>query len=142
MKQSRALRNPVVFDSPRGERNNAKIRGKLYGVNVEHIHNLDIAKGNWSEHFRTERWVHSEVIIPDTKILNSFSTVKAFMYIDIPDHWEKERLVEKTRVSYSWWKRLDGQMFYHHTNYVEKTDLLPDDDYGEYNRWAGWGHVG
>lgn len=142
MKQSRALRNPIVFDSSKDEKKNAKIRGKLYGVNVEHIHNLDIAKGNWTEHFRTERWVYSEVSIPNTRVINGFSAVKAFMYIGIPEFWENERLVEKTKVSYSWWKDTNGSMFYHHTNFLDKKESIFNDDYSEYCRWTGWGHVG
>lgn len=134
MKQSRALRNPVVFDAPRDGKLNAKIRGKLYGVSVEHLHTLDIAKANWKEHFRTERWVYCESIIPGTKIVNGFSTVKAFIYIGIPEYWETEKLIEKTRIEYGWNHKLKDIEFYHHPNYVDKTDLLDDA-----SRWRNWG---
>lgn len=130
MKQAHNFRHPVVFEVPESFLNKAKIRGQLYGVSVEHIHTLDVIKGNWKEYFRTQRAIFVEKPIPESKVISGFSAIRAYIYIGIDKFWEDRKLESKTRITYSSWGNISNIKFFHHVNYNFKADstLLEDDD--------------
>src|SRR5690606_28841461 len=127
--------NPVVFDSvDEGHKDNRKVRGEVYEVQIEHLHMLDILHRNRVSTRRTLR----NIILEDTKPsgcrlsnASGLSVQKCFMYIGSIQYWKDYDLTCRNTVTDVKKEGLTDVPFYEWVNWT------PDDadEWGFYGRW-------
>lgn len=83
---------PIVMESPTSNFK-ARVRGELYLVNVSHIHCIDILQDHTRRTLRNKlRVLMLDQPQGNHKTFRDFPWTEAFIYLGIPQVWEKESL--------------------------------------------------
>jgi gamma-glutamylcyclotransferase (GGCT)/AIG2-like uncharacterized protein YtfP len=141
--------NPIVFDSMSEEnKDNKRVRGEIYEVQVEHLHMLDILHKNRICVRRTMRNVVAEDCRPvnaPTQRSTGLSIGKCHMYIGSKMYWKDYDLRLRATTSYVKEKGKEALVdipFYEWYNWSQLED---ENEWGWYGRWGRAGdesHVG
>lgn len=105
---------PSVFEVPEAAAGKAYVRGEVYGVQVEHLHLLDMMYLSGFHHRRISKNIYLEEQSPDgCKKVGDKSYLDAFMYLGIHDHFKDKNMLLKTRYTNNTGP-VQGKAFYEH----------------------------
>lgn len=127
--------NPIVFDSHlEAHKDNRKVRGEVYEVQVEHVHMLDVFHRNRVSVKRTNRNIIFEDCKPQGgKDFKGMSVFNCMMYIGSKTYWKDYDLKHRITVSYAKKENIKDTPFYEWVNWAPDDD----DEWGWYGRWGG-----
>lgn len=134
--------NPIVFDSVQEDhKDNRKVRGEVYEVQIEHIHMLDVLHKNRISTRRTLR----NIVFEDAKPPNcpahtklNMAVGKCFTYIGSKTYWKDYDLKFRVVKNYIKKEGLTDIPFYEWVNW---SPIDEEDEWGWFGRWGRDGYA-